>query len=737
MDAQQVEKIIKSIAGKVQQLLPVDRFYALLYDADRATVQIVEPLTGSSYKRPVDSQLLPDTLLYSNKTKSYPHNGMTLREQLLEEDRLDYWPNDDLPLAWLGAPMIVENRTIGALVVENHRRPDAFGQTGTTMLTTIARQTAVAIENARLSARRERTIARQRAVHTVGQKLSEAVRLGEAEIFRLIDEQASTVMDTNNMYIALYDPVTDMVSFPLMRINGVEQKIPSRSGERGRTEWIIEHRQPILIRTKEESEEWYKQPERGEYIGNPLASWIGVPMIYEEQVLGVIAAYHETDDYVYDIEDLEVLQTIAAETAIALENARLYHNLDQRVRERTEQLTALQDIGVKIASTTDPEEVLHAIVHHAKEIMSADSCVLFPYDHEKHVFGEGIWVREIDMDLDIPNKDGFTAAMAERQVPYFAEDARNELVRKSRLANDKEIHTFACIPLVTRQNTVGVLYVNYLKPHSFSKEEREIIQLLCNQAAVALEHTRLLADLNERNEELRKAQTKIAESEAFLVRTSIAADFVHRANNLVGTIPIWLDQIRDILEEKEVVSPQLHMYLENIDSDVDDILRAAENLKTPPEAEPINVGEILQSLVSQVRIQTPSSIDVKMAKDGSIFLVNAITSELIHAFWSIIENGIDAMPGGGKLDIVVARAGTREKSEVEVQITDKGKGIDQEVREHIFSPFYSTKASHMGYGLWRAKNVIENAGGTITFESEVGKGTTFSIRLPILDSEEV
>jgi GAF domain-containing protein/anti-sigma regulatory factor (Ser/Thr protein kinase) len=708
----------------------VDRFYALLYDADRATVQIVEPLTGSSYTRALDSQLLSDTLLGSNTTKSYPHNGMTLREQL-EREGLSYWSNGDLPLAWLGAPMVVENRTIGALVVENHRKPNAFGQTGSTMLTTIARQTAVAIENARLHARRERTIARQRAVHTVGQKLSEAVRLGEAEIFRLIDEQASTVMDTNNIYIALYDPTTDIVSFPLMRINGVEQKIPSRSGGRGRTEWIIENRQPILIKTKAESKTWYEQPGRGEYIANPLASWIGVPMMYEGQVLGVIAAYHETNDYVYDREDLEVLQTMAAETAVALENARLYHNLDQRVRERTEQLTALQDIGVKIASTTDLEEALDAIVKHANEIMAADLCVLFPYDHEKHVFEPGIWVPDIDMQLAVPSSTGFTASIVEDKEPepYFAKDATVEPGRKPKLSAGSQIRSFACVPLIAKKEPVGVLYVNYLKPHTFLEEEREIIQLLCNQAAVALDNARLLADLNERNAELRRAQATIAESESVLIRTAMAADFVHHMNNLAGTIPVRVDQAKNRLSQIVIDDPKLSEYLGNIKSDAERLLRAAEQWKKPVLPETINIKAMLNALIRQAYLHASSDIDFDFLCPDALPTTFGVEEDLRNAIWSIMKNGIEAMPNGGRLLVEVSiYVDEDEKAWIKIYICDEGVGFADPNR--AFRPFYTTKEGHIGYGLWRARNIFEKMEGSIDLNTEQGAGTMITIVLP-------
>ena len=716
MDTQQVEKIITSIAGKVQQLLPVDRFYALLYDADRATVQVVE--SGiPSYTRALDSQLLPDTLLLSETTKTYPRNDVPLSEQLKQE-ALNYWPDGALPLTWMGAPMIIENRAIGALIVENHRKSTAFGQTGPTMLTTIARQAAVAIENARLYARLERKITSQRAVHTVSQRLSEAVKLGEAEIFKLIDEQASAVMDTSNMYIALYDPATDMVSFPLMRINGQSQEVPSRSSGRGRTEWIIHHKEPILIKTKEASEEWYRAPGRGEYIGNPLASWIGVPMIYEEQVLGVIAAYHETDDYIYDEDDLEALQTIAAATAVALENAHLYKTLEQSVQ----QLATVQKIGVKITETLDLNEVLGNVAASAQSLLSADFCTLFVYNSERERFEMGVRKGKVEKKPILPSPEGIAAQIAKDQSFIFCEN-RQDFPEITPLSVDKkEILSFAGVPLIAHEKTVGVLFVDFFEQHRFSEGEREVIRLLANQAAVAIENARNYQSLQDANK-------KIAETQDMLTRLRIASDFVHRMRNLAGTIPIWTDFLRN-----EIISTQnkMNSYLESIEKDTNNLLSAAEQLlsSAPPQKETLDVTFILEAILRQVQIQY-EDITLNTELEPDLHKVYAVASQLSSAFWAIISNGLEAMPNGGSLSICAVNYHDRnDKSWIRVTITDTGGGIPENIRHRIFEPYYTTKEYGRGYGLWSARNAIESIGGHVDFVSEENIGTTFTVLLP-------
>ncbi len=146
--------------------------------------------------------------------------------------------------------------------------------------------------------------------------------LTQEKVLRIAFEHISKVMFSKNIYIALYDDEKDMISFPLIYRNGevwgemhnVKRKIDPT--QLGRTEAIIKNEEKILIKTKVESREWYNQPGHKEYAGNPLASWVGVPIFTDSgeekrKIRGVIAAYHDELDYVYSERDVFFLQNVA------------------------------------------------------------------------------------------------------------------------------------------------------------------------------------------------------------------------------------------------------------------------------------------------------------------------------------------------------------------------------------------------------------------------------------------
>jgi GAF domain-containing protein len=170
----------------------------------------------------------------------------------------------------------------------------------------------------------------------IGQKLATDISLDEDEILRVIHQEASRIMDTQNMYIALYDEKRNRISFPLAYMDGEPFFIEERPMKSGRTEWIIRNKKPILTYTRADAKRWYQQPGRGEYIGQTFASWLGVPIMLEDKVLGVVATYHKTEEFKYDPDHQKILMLMARQAAIALENARLVRELNRRIQELDE-----------------------------------------------------------------------------------------------------------------------------------------------------------------------------------------------------------------------------------------------------------------------------------------------------------------------------------------------------------------------------------------------------------------
>ncbi len=490
--------------------------------------------------------------------------------------------------SWIGIPLRINDNIIGVLTLHNYDEEGIYGDSEIKILEFVSEQIAMAIERVQSQEELkmhhrdiEKRNKQQKVLIDLAQKLTSSIQLKEDDILQLIYKNASHIMDTENMYIALYDEPNDYVTFPLQyvdRKNGIGGKIgkdgkpefgedgkqkdaiPARKAGKGRTEEIIRTRKPIFIQTKEKSTEWYNQHGHAEYMDNPLASWIGVPMIAGNKVLGVVATYHPTKDYVYSHNDLEILQTMANIAAIALNN--------------------------------------------------------------------------------------------------------------SRLVND-----------------------------------------------------------------LKSAQNQIADRERDLVISMISMDFTHKINNLVGTIPAWVQLTKRVLNKRKIQNQKIDKYLNNIIRDVNIILEESDELRKPQSSENIDIKEEIGSIVGQIEMQTSPDIQIEFNDDLSILPVNGIKRLFSAAIHSVIKNGINAISGQGKICIGIKEVSDNPESDkkcIEINVSDTGCGLSQDRTESIFehgTSFWPTKST--GYGLWRARNIIQSMGGTIKVkECMIGKGATFTIILP-------
>lgn len=197
-------------------------------------------------------------------------------------------------------------------------------------------------------------------LNSFSETVSKIQTITKDEIIRITHKYVAKAMFSENLYIALYNKENHEISFPFMMINGDAWNQKSRFLDRnklGKTEEILLTGLPVLHKTKAESEAWYKQPNHEEFTGNPLASWVGVPILSPDGAIGVIAAFHPDEEFVYTQGDLFFLQMLSHPVsglfrALALEETNNKLRETQKlIVERESQLTNtafIQDLAHRI-----------------------------------------------------------------------------------------------------------------------------------------------------------------------------------------------------------------------------------------------------------------------------------------------------------------------------------------------------------------------------------------------------
>ena len=236
--------------------------------------------------------------------------------------------------------------------------------------------------------------------------------------------------------------------------------------------------------------------------GERVRSWLGVPLLYGTRSIGVLAI----DSWqvgTFQPEHATLAMTFANQAAVAIENARLFEELERRTNE----LKKLLEVGQLLADkVTSPGDVLEVIVAGAANVMDADCAVIYPYNHETQSYDvhyiKHHGLHEKLIPRETPRRDGgLSASIIKYGRLMFENVDLDENVRKAKFIQREKISAFIGVNLVVANTPVGVLFVNYRRPHTFTADELQTVTIFANQAAVAIYNSRLYYQVHQELEQ--------------------------------------------------------------------------------------------------------------------------------------------------------------------------------------------------------------------------------------------
>jgi len=235
-------------------------------------------------------------------------------------------------------------------------------------------------------------------------------------------------------------------------------------------------------------------------------------------------------------------------------------------------------------------------------------------------------------------------------------------------------------------------------------------------------------------------QAKLLHQDKMMSLGRLAASVAHEINNpLAGILNYIRLMSRAILKGplSEDKRSQFSQYLATVESETDRCSKIVSNLltfsrRTPVSMQPVSIKEVLdRSIVLAGHRLELANIHLSTKIDNSLPYITGDANQLQQCLLNLFFNAVDAMPTGG--DLIVSAALSADQNAIVIQVTDTGHGIDEKDIDHIFEPFYTTKQEGhgIGLGLSTTYGIIERHGGTLSVESEAGKETAFTIRLPL------
>ena len=469
--------------------------------------------------------------------------------------------------SWLGVPLFSGQRVLGLLSLES-LEPNAFDEADERLLATVAASMGVALDNARLFDETKRLLTETDAraaelavINEIGEALSR--QLDFQAIVELVGERIRSLFDSRSMFIAMYDESSGIIDYPYEIDDGQRFQSDPISFGPGLTSVVIRTKRPLRLGSDQESRAMgaimAAELERealpatpgagpdapGSNAGLEAESWLGVPILIGERVIGVIAL-EAFELNAYDESTERLLSTIATSMASALENARLFdetRRLLGEADERAAELTVINEIGEALVRQLEFDAVIQLVGERIRELFQVQSIFIaihepatnlisFPYDiDEGEPFERGTF----------PLGPGMTSTVITTGKPVRAGTLAEQQAAGAIDVGGSETLSWLGAPITGASRVIGVIGLESVEEHVFSDRDERVVATLGASMGVALENARLfdetkrlLAETDERAAELAIINE---------VQRGLAAQIEMQAMyDLVG------DQLRDVFD---------------------------------------------------------------------------------------------------------------------------------------------------------------------------------------------
>jgi signal transduction histidine kinase len=453
-------------------------------------------------------------------------------------------------------------------------------------------------------------------------------------------------------------------------------------------------------------------------------------------IAGVFFFYFLKQSFQIIIKSFQDLEQAKSETD---EANRTLVKANENLDAISKKIEALVDFGKELNTKIYAgEDAIHSFIHEkADNFMHTENMYIAMYEPDNDEVNFPLFFKE-GVKAHIPSRKaghGRTEAIIDsgnsilihnkqESREWYQQPGRKEYI-------GDELSSWIGVPMKDHEGRVlGVVATYHPEMNDlYDTDDLRVLESMADLAVIAIENARLV-------ERLKTVQIEIAERERELVTSGFAMDFTHKINNLVGPMQPWVQLLRRRLSEESRENEKVNKIIQRINQDIGLILQEAKQLRQPmTDPEPIDLEGMIIGILGQVELLADENVSIHFEERVELPEINGVRQQLSAVIYSIIQNGLKALRGKdeGNLTVSLDRGELEQEEAALVIIRDDGVGIEPHKQDVIFE-FGVTQwknATGTGYGLWRARNVIQNYGGKLELTySELNKGTEFTIYLP-------
>jgi signal transduction histidine kinase/DNA-binding NarL/FixJ family response regulator len=589
----------------------------------------------------------------------------------------------------------------------------------------LGRTIRYAIERKKAEAEINRQLERQKVLNDINRAVTSTLDL--ESVMNILLEKVGQVFPQFSSMVHLLSPQRDVLealAFRNVDAGSWQQTVP---GENKGFNSITAHmKTPLVIKDVQDD----PRARRPEFLRrNGFVCYLGLPLIVKDEAVGVLALFAKENDAFSDA-DIQFLSTLAGQAALAIHNSRLY----QGIKVANERQGALYEINLALTSSLELRSILNTLLDKIDHLLPNFAVSIRLYNGDTGKW-EGVACSNMD-EADwrtnaSKSGSGITQAVVDAGKPLVIPDVQlDPRTHSSDFQRRNGLVSYLGVPLVVKDEILGVIGFFSKVRHEFSPEEVELLSTLASQAAIAIHNAQLYEKLKRANETL---------EQTLEVKSILTGVMAHELKTpiqvIMGTASLLAEGLCGELNQEQrervgKIEAGSEEMLQLIESSLD--MARLEQGKMPLLVTEIRVRELLAELESE--------FSEAFAKKGLALEVNhpplgaTIKSDRVK-LKEILRNIIDnarKYTAHGKVSVEFA---VKDAERVEFVVQDTGIGIKAELLPRIFELFYQVDPSQKehasaGLGLNIVKRLVGAMSGEIDVTSEVGQGSAFRVTLP-------
>lgn len=464
-------------------------------------------------------------------------------------------PGTELPKSVVWVPLVVADVTKGYVSLQNIDRENAFSESDVNLLTTLANSMSIALENANGYDKTNRLLeeTKQQAIeltiiNTVGEGLAQ--QLDFQAIIDLVGEKIRDVFHAQVISISIYDKKTETIfhryAFEMGERFYFDKPQPI---DPDRKEIIIT-KKPLVFGTKEELT---VHSGGGVIAGEMPESFMGVPIILNQEASGVITVQDLDKTHLYKEKDVQLLMTLASNMGVALENARLFEETNRLLNEtqqRNAELAIINSVGEAMSKQLDISTVTRIVGDKVKDIFAAEATEILLLENETKMINVPYsFYKGYQKVKSFPLGEGMTSEVIISGKPLvigtFDEQKKHGALIDESMGEADLTESYMAVPIIVGKKTLGVVSVQSYKQNAFNDKSVLLLSTLSSNMGVALENARLFEETNSLLDETKQRNAELGVINS--VQEGLVAKMeMYSIYELVG------DKIRNIFDAQVV-----------------------------------------------------------------------------------------------------------------------------------------------------------------------------------------